>query len=421
MKGLTKNRCGVYKMRIRVPQIAKPYFQREEINISLDTKHLKVAQSKAFVFNQSLERVVNLLKMDIMNGKQYQEVVDHFISSHLNQRKDTSPQTDKSSTVFNQLPSPSISFGEAYLSYKRFYNTKQIHDATKMDTFRVLDKLQIIIGAKTNISQLSTETILHLQETLSRLPNMNLPQYKHLPFTKILLLKNVPSKDIISDNRLHGYFKHIKKFFSFCYDEGWMRHNLTNRLIINVSANKKEAFNDYEMSHLLEHINTLDEHLRLLYLCYIYTGMRREELYNSVIINVSHLPCFHIQQGKNSSSIRTIPLHNVLIDLDVDNNRLKLAKSVIGHQALAKKFNESIKPKITTDKKKTLHSLRHTFATKLQNTNVSDDIIKQLLGHTPRDTLNKVYTSGKENMMNTKKLQRLKASIDKLSFEATDI
>ena len=45
-------------------------------------------------------------------------------------------------------------------------------------------------------------------------------------------------------------------------------------------------------------------------------------------------------------------------------------------------FNEKIKVKITSSKKKVLYSFRHTIASELKYLNVKSEIISGILGHT---------------------------------------
>ena len=45
-------------------------------------------------------------------------------------------------------------------------------------------------------------------------------------------------------------------------------------------------------------------------------------------------------------------------------------------------FNEKIKVKITSSKKKVLYSFRHTVASELKYLNVKSEIISEILGHT---------------------------------------
>jgi integrase len=152
------------------------------------------------------------------------------------------------------------------------------------------------------------------------------------------------------------------------------------------------------------------EHIKLLLYVYAYSGMRREELYNSTIEEENGIWYFKITKGKNNYSIRKVPLHDNLIALGLNNDLLSNATKRISYQKIGRIFNETIRPQVTSSGKQTLHSWRHTFATKLQEQNVSDNIIRNLIGHSAKDTLNRVYARKAINM------QLLKDAINLLDF-----
>lgn len=307
-------------------------------------------------------------------------------------------------------------YKDAFNRFMRYYNTLEITQDTKDDTFRVLEKLLIMQGEHNCIEETDLDDMLDIQETISNLPNLNRLPYKDMDFQAIMELASVPDEHKISDNRAKDYIKHIKKFFAFCHDENIISYNPSVRLSVTVDADKKDPFNDEEMKQLIRIVETLDDNLKYLYMSYIYTGMRREELFNSVIVEVEGIPYFSIQRGKNTSSIRGVPLHSELIAIGLTNAKLQTAKSSINFNNLGRKFNENIKSQVTHSNRKTLHSLRHTVATKLQNKNVPDEIIRAIIGHAAQDTLNRVYTGSITSVLTADKARKLKEAIDKLSF-----
>ena len=298
---------------------------------------------------------------------------------------------------------------EAISIFKKYYTGESAGEATKGDTYYVLNNLEIMLGANTSICDVDIEDMLDVKDTILRLPRMNLNKYKNKSFYEILqLLDTVDESEIISNSRAKDYIKHISKFFKYLYDTKIITHNPTTRLSIDAGETEKESFSDAEIVKLLDIINSILDDKKYLYLSYIYTGMRREEIYNSTIETVDGVKCFRVNKGKNIFSKRLIPVHSKLIEAGITNEILENAKELIGHKALGRYFNEVIKPKITDSSHKTLHSLRHTVATKLVIGGVDQDIIKSILGHTKSDMLSAVYARGVVNVC------RLQEAIEKL-------
>lgn len=307
-------------------------------------------------------------------------------------------------------------YKQAYERFKRYYDTLSISQATKDDTFRVIDKLLIMVGEDTCIEETDLDDMLDIQEAITRLPNMNLSRYNTMEFKDILELTTIPVEDNITDSRVKGYIKHIKKFFSFCHAEQIISYDPSVRITVTVEGNKKDPFSDDEMRKLIDIVKALTDDTKYLYMSYIFTGMRREELYNCTIEEVGGIKYFNILKGKNTSSVRIVPLHNELIDMGMNNEKLSSAKSLISFNNLGRRFNEKIKIQVTESNKKTLHSLRHNVATKLQDIGVLDETIRTIIGHSAQDTLNKVYTASHSATVTVDKAQKLKEAIDKLNY-----
>jgi len=110
--------------------------------------------------------------------------------------------------------------------------------------------------------------------------------------------------------------------------------------------------------------------------------------------------CFDVHPSdetsvKTKSSIRLVPIHSYLIKEGFikyfeeirreGHTQLfpALKKSANGYgSAISKWFNKRLREKGITDKKKVLHSTRHTFITKLKQLDIQDHLISELVGHT---------------------------------------
>jgi integrase len=110
--------------------------------------------------------------------------------------------------------------------------------------------------------------------------------------------------------------------------------------------------------------------------------------------------CFDIHPSaetsvKTKSSIRLVPIHSYLVKAGFlkycDEIRKEghtqlfpaLKKSANGYgSAISKWFNKRLREKGIIDKKKVLHSTRHTFITKLKQLDIQDYLISELVGLT---------------------------------------
>ena len=77
---------------------------------------------------------------------------------------------------------------------------------------------------------------------------------------------------------------------------------------------------------------------------------------------------------------RIIPIHSHLLRMGMVN-KLSNIQSNYTADYLSRWGNKFINENISDNSKKVLYSFRHTFATKLQNNLVEENIISQLMGH----------------------------------------
>ena len=364
-----------------------------DINIELDTNNYS---HREFMFS--------LLQGQISIFEEAYKRFDGIYSRNGNSTTNAIITIPKKTTEKKQYKT----FKEAYEFFKKLYDTEQITQDTKDDTYRVLDKLLIIVGEGSNIEDTNLEDLLNIQNTIQGLPNLIKKRYRTMSFEEILNVTNIDDDDVISDSRAKDYIKHIKKFFAFCYRHQIITFDPSVDLSIQVDSDKKDPFDDSEVIKLIDIINTIKDDTKYLYLSYIYSGLRREELFNSSIkTSADGVMYFDITKGKNSSSIRAVPLHKELIVIGLTDEVLQKAKSLISPTILGRKFNEEIKTRVTDSRRKTLHSLRHTFATKLALKDVVDSVIQKIIGHSARDTLSKTYNHSHRDIKKTQKIINL--------------
>ncbi|MGM0366718.1 MAG: tyrosine-type recombinase/integrase [Actinomycetota bacterium] len=242
-----------------------------------------------------------------------------------------------------------------------------------------LNRLQIYLREKLNIENPGSVTISHLRQ--------------YIEFTK--------DKYNLSPTTIANKIAVIKSFFKYLYEQGAIAFNPAGRLRMPRRHKKIPRFlNDIELDKLLSAPDRIKESRckkfiirdKLILSLFAYSGLRKSELLNldwdDINLGAKYLV---VRNGKNKTDC-LIPLHDKLYNLleEYLSQRLPLNCSalIIGEQGkrLAKNslnflFKKYIKLSGLSSKKYTIHTLRHTFATRLLNKNVSLIKIKDLLGH----------------------------------------
>lgn len=209
----------------------------------------------------------------------------------------------------------------------------------------------------------------------------------------------------------------IKSFFKYLHEQGIVSTNPAN-LIKMPRRNKKipKFLNDIELAKLLSAPNRAKKKRtkkfilrdKLILNLLAFTGLRKSELLNlnweDINLGSKYLI---VRNGKNKTD-RIIPLHENVYNLleKYLSGRLPLNCNALiigergrrlGINSLELIFKKYIKLSGLSGKGYSIHSLRHTFATRLLNKNVSLFRIKNLLGHKSIESTEiYLHTTGKD-------------------------
>jgi len=235
------------------------------------------------------------------------------------------------------------------------------------------------------------------------------------------LFKYLQITDIneINQNHLREYLNHIRQvynytsssiankinilhhFFRFLHNSGYIS---TNPAILIRPPRKKvkipKVLNDIELEKLLKEpdFNTDTRFKKyalrdkLIFTMFAYTGLRRTELINLNWNDINLGNKYLIVRKSKNKNQRIIPLHDRVIELldkylserlPLKNNALFIGRTGerIHHNSLKNLFDRYIKIAGLSGKGYTIHTLRHTFVTRLLNKDVSLVNIKNLMGH----------------------------------------
>ena len=239
----------------------------------------------------------------------------------------------------------------------------------------------------------------------------------------------------INQNHLRDYLNHIRQtynytsssiankinilhhFFRFLHNSGYIN---TNPAVLIRAPRKKvkipKVLNEIELEKLLKapdhntdtRFKKYSLRDKLMLTMFSYTGLRRTELtdlnWNDINLGNRYLI---VRKSKNKNQ-RIIPLHDRVIELldlylnqrlPLKNNALFVGRTGerINHSSLKNLFNRYIKIAGLSGKGYTIHTLRHTFATRLLNKDISLVNIMNLMGHRSLESTQiYLHVTGKE-------------------------
>ena len=147
---------------------------------------------------------------------------------------------------------------------------------------------------------------------------------------------------------------------------------------------------------------------KLIFTMFAYTGLRRTELINLNWNDINLGNRYLIVRKSKNKNQRIIPLHDKVMEfldkylterLPLSNNALFIGNTFqrIHHNSLKNLFDRYINISGLSGKGFTIHTLRHTFATRPLNKNVSLVNIKNLMSHRSLESTQiYLHVTGKE-------------------------
>lgn len=177
----------------------------------------------------------------------------------------------------------------------------------------------------------------------------------------------------------------LSKIFSLAVDNGYCETNPCRKVRPFRVDNKRErVLTTAEESELLAVLISRDAALRSVTLLALHTGMRRGEMVKLRWVDVDfsanaiHVPSEITKNGR----ARSIPLNQTALSaLHELKERAAGAERVLGYSkdTLNRKFGAAVAAAGIAGV--TLHTLRHTFATRLKDAGVDPFTVRDLLGH----------------------------------------
>ena len=405
MKYLTKTSNDYYKLRIRIPKALQVHFRRNEINKSLNTTNFALAKKQALTILSDYQKICLMYQLKLNDENYIEKYIKDFSINHLESN-------------YNEYTNKALITHEiAFDKFKSYYEALDINETKKRAVLVFLEEIFLpLIGKKELVSNITFDNLNKIKAILQNLPKRNLSIYKDISLIKLINMK-IKDDDKINIATLNGYMKRISRFYNFCFASQYTTINpclfVTKDKSQVSDREEREAFTKEDISKLIPIIKEYDIYKQVIYFSLIFTGLRISELYK-VQIKQHNENEFYFDltdsniKLKTKNSHRIIPLHKELIKMDVQTI-LPKALELNKMNWIRRLFNEKIKVKITSSKKKVLYSFRHTIASELKYLNVKSEIISEILGHTNSNITLDRYASRYS-------FEVLKKEIDRIEF-----
>ena len=405
MKYLTKTSNDYYKLRIRIPKALQVHFRRNEINKSLNTTNFAFAKKQALTILSDYQKICLMYQLKLNDENYIEKHIKDFSINHLDSN-------------YNEYTNKTLITHEiAFDKFKLYYEALDINETKKRAVLVFLEEIFLpLIGKKELVSNITFDNLNKIKVILQNLPKRNLSIYKDISLTKLISMK-IKDTDKINVATLNGYMKRISRFYNFCFASQYTTINpclfVTKDKSQISEREEREAFTKEDISKLIPIIKEYDIYKQVIYFSLMFTGLRISELYKAQIKQHNENEFYFDLTDSNiklktKNSHRIIPLHKELIKMDVQTI-LPKALELNKMNWIRRLFNEKIKVKITSSKKKVLYSFRHTVASELKYLNVKSEIISEILGHTNSNITLDRYASRYT-------FEVLKNEIDKIEF-----
>ena len=223
----------------------------------------------------------------------------------------------------------------------------------------------------------------------------------------------------MAHNTLSNKVSDIKSLFTWAESRGIVEYNPFVKVLLPKKAKKIKRI-PWDNNHILTFLNfpKIEFNDIAATAIALYTGMRLEEICNLKFDDI-YEDAFHIHEGKTESASRTIPIHSILSNLLTQcESKSKDGYVITGlnpggyDQKRSWNFQKRLgrlRKKAGLPETVVFHSLRNTFATRMENLGVPKNHISQLMGHEDGNMALDVYSGGLA-------VEPLRESMRKLSY-----
>lgn len=412
--GYLKNRNGNYSLRFRIPSDLSPLLPQAEIVKSLRTSDLKTAKVSALPYVQSISQTFSLLRSGFITTAQATERLVSLMGNSPKGGKSSEAATVSQEACMesaSMVPVGGLPFAVGLSAFIRTYTKDKEQDWTEKSKMEIrgIFKLLLELLGDVPIHSIDRNTVRTLRDNLQKLPpNVSKlhPELSPLEVIKRIDSGKLPSSPVLSLTSVNKHLSRLSYLMLHAVREGLRSDNPVSGLRIKQNRRQDEERKAYDLEDIRKIAENLPrdqdkpERLWVPMLCML-GGLRLDEacqLYKEDVRDIDGIWCLDVNGSKdkkikNSSSNRMIPIHPKLIDMGflkyvegcTDEERLwgnLTYCKVNGYSnSLGKWYQRFNRRYVTTDKLKTLHSLRHSFADGLKQQRVEKELISELMGH----------------------------------------
>ena len=437
-KSYLYKRHNVYWVRVRVPDKVRAIVGKTQFSRNLSTKDLSEANRKKHIVIAEFKQRIHFAEKQIDGTFASLSKEDQIRELALESRassKDNSEDLDfiltdiiehKVSELYGEKESNAI-FNSHHPEWKGVNPNPKAVKATQ-DSFKIINPNYepISIVAKAFLSErvkdLKTSTFKRKEGNINNfikwfgnseikdITKKNAGEY----VTHLMHIKNpAPAtiRNIVVD---------ISSLFNWAEGRGYIDKNPFQKLNLpnnNNSTPPRRPWKDEDLLLFLQS-DKIDRIVFEATVVAMYSGMRLSEICNIQNKNVEN-KCFHIEKGKTKASSRVIPVHPMIQSI-IDSLRASskdefLIKGInSGGYDDKRSWNFQkklgrLRDKIGMPDGVVFHSLRNTFATRMENLGIPTNHINQLMGHKHNNMSLDVYSDGME-------IKHLVESINKLTY-----
>ena len=241
-------------------------------------------------------------------------------------------------------------------------------------------------------------------------------------------LSELIERENYAKNTIDGILGDLSSFFNWAEGSGLIRQNPVTGVSKVIPRPKGKSINDlanlpytYEMlQRWFDHIKD-EQTILVISAIALYSGMRLDEICSLKKADLDE-DCFLVTNGKTGSSIRKIPIHKILIplvkglyDSSSHDYLIEGLKSYHGDRShYVGKIMTTRRKQLGFEKKKyTFHSFRSNFMTEMDNLGTKLSITQTIVGHTHKNLVRDVYSSGV-------RIERQRDALNRLSFGEID-
>lgn len=334
----------------------------------------------------------------------------------------TIPSTTPSSTVAPQ--NSTLLLSELIDRYcKDKVDNNSWNESTLKKNLQKINVLKFIIG-DCSVQSIDRDATRSVRDSLKKYPK---DKNKKAIFNSLTMqqIEEMNISDVIANNNVRGYLVIFGGMFIWAKREGYIENNPFENITVQKESIKREPFSSKDLNNIFSSpIFTKNEFEKPFQywtpLIALHTGARRSEIaqlelkdfkkiQNTWVIDINtdtSVP-LHKKSVKNTQSIRRVPIHSKLIELDLLNyveelkmkDKTRLFPELIAWdvqngygRAISDWFNLKYLKSLDIDANKNVfHSFRSNLVHKLSNSSVGDENIQQIIGHKAQTTMRKHY------------------------------